>query len=311
MFQNKNLVNLIAELLGFQKSSSSNKVEVEYNCPKCDNNNNKFNLVVNVKKMAFHCWACGYKGTTRQIAHDYGDGEQQERMSKISGGIFIPNKEVVEKIDMGEFRSMKFSWNDSIHYLSAKKYLASRKIDQKMVERWDICYAETGKYANRIIIPSKDTSGRVQYFIARSFYGERQSYMNPEIEKSHFIFGESFIDWKKPLFITEGVFDAMVLYNAVPILGSNISHNRKLLNKIHEHKPRIILAMDEDAYGTSMVRVAKYLRNLGVDVYIMKHLCYNDLSEAFEKEGRSHIIKMIRGAKRFDELDIALEGLVN
>ena len=38
--------------------------------------------------------------------------------------------------------------------------------------------------------------------------------------KTNFIFNEHFVDWNKPLFLVEGVFDAIMLRrNAVPILG--------------------------------------------------------------------------------------------
>ena len=53
---------------------------------------------------------------------------------------------------------------------------------------WKIGYCPDGDYKQRIIIPSFDMKGNLNYFIARSYTsGEWQKYKNPPAEKD-FIF---------------------------------------------------------------------------------------------------------------------------
>jgi len=313
MFHNKKLVDLISELFGYPRRYDHGIVETEFNCPKCDNNRNKFNLVVNTDNLVFHCWACGYRGKTKKLFYDYGTTEQQSRYSSIIFGLEITpstGKIIEESLSLGSFRSLKVEWKDSLNYKAAMKYLMDRKIDDKLIDKWDICYAENGKYADRIIVPSRALDGRVEYFIARSFFNDKFKYKNPKSRKSTVIFGDKFIDWKKPVILTEGVFDAMVLYNAVPILGTSIKGNTKLLKTIMKNKTPIIIGFDDDKVGIdARNRTAKYLKNLGVDIYIIKDNCYNDLAEAYQKAGKKYIIQLIRSAKQYDELEMALDTI--
>jgi len=310
MFRHKKLVNLIAEIFGFPRNYDHGSVEVEYNCPHCDKGGNKFNLVVNTDIRIFHCWACDYRGKVERIFYDYGSDRQKTsyRLLKKNKGLFNDEKKE-SVVELTGFRSMKFEWKDSLSYYAAVRYLRTRNIDFNLIDKWDICYAETGKYKDRIIVPSKNLDGRVDYFVARDIFDtQKMKYNNPPIDKAGIIFGEKFIDWKKPLFLTEGVFDAMAMYNAVPILGVNIKVNKKLLRMILKNKTRVILGFDKDATKEEST-VAKYLKNFGIDVYIIEHNCYNDLAEVFEKDGKSGIIELIQNSKPYDELEMAVADL--
>ena len=309
------VVDLISEVLGFPRRYDNSIEEVEYCCPRCDNGRNKFNLVLNLYKGVFHCWACEYKGRVDKIVKMYGDANQAKRLQKIIAGLnksSFENEGVDdEALSLDEFRSLRSAWNDSLHYRAAMKYLKKRGITQDIIDKWDICYAESGKYAARIIIPSKSINGKVEYFIARDIYGtSKLKYKNPRSRKQSVIFGERFIDWTKPVILTEGVFDAIVLYNAVPILGTKIVGNDKLIKKIMENKTPIILGFDQDQVGMrERIGVAKFLEKLGSKLYIISDNEYNDLSEAFEKRGKYYIMELIKGAEPFDELEMKVRLL--
>ena len=53
--------------------------------------------------------------------------------------------------------------------MSAKslKYLKQRCITQREIIRYQIGYCDDGLYQNRVIIPSYDKEGNINYFIAR------------------------------------------------------------------------------------------------------------------------------------------------
>jgi len=152
----------------------------------------------------------------------------------------------------------------------------------------------------------------MEYFVARDIFDtQKLKYKNPQSRKAEIIFGEKFVDWSKPVVLTEGVFDALVLYNAVPLLGSKISGHKKLLMKIFENKTPIILGFDEDDAGKlANIEIGKYLLNLGVSIYSIKGNEYGDLAKAYEIAGKEYIIGLIRKAQPFDELDLIISELL-
>ena len=103
----------------------------------------------------------------------------------------------------------------------AFKYLQRRGVTEEDILKWKIGYCFSGEYRNRIIIPSFDEDGDCSYFIARSYSGDSYKYKNPRASKD-IVFNELFIDWNSDLVLVEGVFDALVAGNAVPILGSTL-----------------------------------------------------------------------------------------
>lgn len=313
MYYNKQLVDLLSEILGFPKRYTHGLVELEFNCPSC--RNNKFNLAVNTDKKKFQCWACEYRGTIDKIVKEFGTIPQRRLYETIVSNSRIQiskQNSKVEPISIGSFRSMKHEWKDSLDFYAAKRYLATRKIDPLLIAKWDICYAEDGPYSNRVIIPSKRLDGKVEYFVARDFYDtDRYKYKNPPLRKSEIIFGEKFIDWKKPVILTEGVFDAIVLPNSVPILGSKIEGNTKLIKTIVANRTPIIIGFDEDKTGLrGKKKVGKYLESLGITLYLLPENEYNDLAKAYQMKGKDYLISLIRGAKKYDEMDLAIKSLM-
>ena len=65
--------------------------------------------------------------------------------------------------------------------------------------------------------------------------------------KDFLIFNESLIDWKKDIYLVEGVFDSFFLDNSICLLGKYINDNlwEKLYTKA---KKDIIVCLDGDAY---------------------------------------------------------------
>ena len=82
-----------------------------------------------------------------------------------------------------------------------------------------------------IIIPTYDEDGILNYFTARSFEKEPYvKYRNPSVSRD-IIPNEHLINWRLPIIICEGLFDAIAIKrNAIPLLGKNLQHN--LLMKI-------------------------------------------------------------------------------
>jgi hypothetical protein len=51
----------------------------------------------------------------------------------------------------------------------ALAYLKKRNVTKQDILKYNIGYCDSGQYNNMIIIPSYDSTGRLNYFTARSF----------------------------------------------------------------------------------------------------------------------------------------------
>ena len=74
-----------------------------------------------------------------------------------------------------------------------------------------------------VIIPSYDSEGKLNFFVGRSYYKDATiRHKNPKVSKNIIGF-ESTINWKMPIVIVEGAFDAIaVKRNAIPLFGKKI-----------------------------------------------------------------------------------------
>ncbi len=120
------------------------------------------------------------------------------------------------------------------------------------VEEYNIGFCDNGSHSNRIVVPSYDKSGELNYYVARSWIPfTKAKYKNPEAEKDKIIFNEHLIDWSQDIFLVEGVFDAFFLPNSIPMLGKHLSSLlfETLYNKA---KKNIIVSLDGDAFNNSI-----------------------------------------------------------
>ena len=117
-------------------------------------------------------------------------------------------------------------------------YLKKRRIGPKEILRYSIGYCESGIYSNRIIIPSYDSEGTLNFFVGRDFYSSKMKYRNSPTTKDIIGF-DLFINWDEPIILCEGVFDAMAFKrNAIPLFGKTVM--KTLQKKIIESRVKII-----------------------------------------------------------------------
>jgi len=164
------------------------------------------------------------------------------------------------------------------------KYLKERGITTKQIKEYKIGYCAYGEYRGRIIIPSFDDDGDCNYFIARTYQDDSYRYKNPPIAKSKIIFNELLIDFKKPVTIVEGVFDALKAgHNAVPLLGSTLSNRSTLRKKIVDNNSTVYLALDADALKKQNKIIESLLKD-NIKVYVIDTKGYEDIAEMPLKE---------------------------
>jgi len=148
-----------------------------------------------------------------------------------------------------------------------------------MIQRYSIGYCEEGKYANRVIFPSYDQKGQLNYFTARAIYDSMGlKYLTPRASKIELIFNELFLDFSEPIILTEGVFDSIRIENAIPLLGSTLSRHSLLFKRIVESKPLVYVALDKDAKQKAL-KIIKQLSEWNVDTKYVDLNKWNDLGE--------------------------------
>lgn len=74
----------------------------------------------------------------------------------------------------------------SLTSLPAKRYLRERGISKEDILFWKIGYAVSGEYAGRVIIPSFNMDGKVNYFVARTYEKDWKRYLNPPTPKRYY-----------------------------------------------------------------------------------------------------------------------------
>ena len=250
---NSKKIEILKDVLGEYYTSSNEKL---FFCPKCKHHKKK--LSINLEKDKFKCWICDWSGKSiRRIIQRYGNYVQQKTWNELSGvieiteyeKIFLANEKIEEKIEPinlpQEFQSL-CNREVGLSSLPARRYLRDRGISKEDILFWKMGYAVSGEYAGRIIVPSFNLDGKVDYFIARTYNNDWKRYMNPPTPKD-IIFNELYVDWTSDITIVEGVFDAVKAKNAIPILGSTLREGSRLFRELIRHDPAIYIALDPDA----------------------------------------------------------------
>lgn len=249
--------DIVRTILGDEVGGDRN--QMEFDCPVCshdikglDHGDGKGNLAVNIPKGVYKCWACGdeegTKGSLRKMIKLWGTKEQLKLYD-----FFRPAPKKKEKRKdpplalPKEFIRFKDSNPALIPHKQALKYLYGRGITDEMILKHDLGYAATGDYGGRIIFPSYDAKGKLNFFVGRTWHDKtKNKYKNPPNGKESIIFNEWLIDFNKDIYLVEGVFDSIFLDNSIPLLGKVL--NEVLLGILYEKaKGDIVIVLDGDA----------------------------------------------------------------
>lgn len=272
MHNNGLLLNLLEQVLGSSYRLQNN--ETAFHCPKCSHRKKK--LQINLVTGRAHCWVCNFSAhTIPQLLRKVNASQAVIKEAlKLLGEYktYVHDKNEVTKWNVSLPSCFKPLWEkpkgDDIVYKHAVKYLMDRKISMRDVTRYGIGYCSDSQYANRIIVPSYDSTGKLNYFIARDIFpNSKMKYKNPPMSKNVVIF-ELLINWKMPIVLCEGVFDAIAIKrNAIPLLGKFPS--RTLIKRLISEKVKCVyIALDEDAKKDA-IKLAEFLISYGITPLMM------------------------------------------
>lgn len=315
------VISVLNNFLGKPKNTSSlhNTNQYEYNCPsnKCKNDVDKFNLAFNSEKNIYKCWKCKDSGFVHKLVQKYGTREDIKRLELIlpahkNSFVNVFRKKTTNygtiTCPLPEGYTLITKTAKSPSHRSALKYLIEdRCLSFNELIDFNIGYTEVGYYRNRVIIPSFNEQGNVNFFQARSFIKKiNPPYYNPDKkafkdkvvpEVFDIIFNEKNINWDIPIYLVEGVFDAFRIPNSIPMLGKTPSWY--LISKIVEHNSTVVVCLDDDAIQDG-VDIYQQLSFLGIDVYFVDLSGLGDISYHYEKNGKQAIIDLLQTRKKID-----------
>jgi DNA primase len=282
-------LKILNKILG---SSYNKGPEALFYCPSCDHHKRK--LSVNIEKNVFKCWVCDWSGkNVYRIVRKYGDIDSkyewrsfhdQVEVEGFADKLFAQDHvKYQQTIDLPpEFISLanKKLPTTSIYPLN---YLKSRGIGKQDIIRWKIGYCSSGKYGGRVIIPSFNLDGNVNFFVSRAYDNDWKKYVNPDISKD-IVFNHPYVDFDEDLVLVEGVFDAIKAGdNSVPLLGSTLNENSELFYNIVKNDTPVYLALDPDASKKTNRLISLFLR-YDIEIKMVKVLPYGDVGEMTKEQ---------------------------
>ena len=294
------IISLLESVMGRGKINSNDNIA--FLCPFC--NHNKKKMEVNIVTQYWHCWVCNAAGRKLPILFRKLH-VQREKVAKL-----------VELLDDVEWKPTKTTTDTPVlqlpegyrplwklqemspEFRNAIHYLKGRGIGIHDILKYRIGYCRKGSYKGKIIIPSYDANGSLNYFVARAYYTEdKWKHKNPPASKDIVGF-ELHINWNMPIILVEGAFDAITIKrNVIPLFGKTISNTLK--KRIVEKGVRkIYICLDLDARKQAL-ETAQYFMANGLDVYFVD-ITGKDPSElGFEK-----ITNILNMTEKMSEIEL-------
>jgi len=303
------LIFLVEDILGPHRPTKKDNPQKYFHCksPQCIHNHDKFHLAYNAEKRVFKCFKCENKGSIQRLVSYYGGKTHSEKL-KLILPYHIPQSYFDRpKVDFANVtcelpKEYLPLWKkrDSFKYRQALDYVINtRKITMEQIKEYNIGYTEEGNRKLRIIIPSYNSSGKVNYYEARAYWDKiKMNYIKPDNpNKDDVIFFENRVNWDLPVFLVEGVFDALRVPNAIPMLGKIPSYY--LISKLLEHNSRVILCLDEDAIKEAY-EIYEDFSSLGLDMYFIDMSGRKDISKIFEDNGKKAIVDLLKRIQKLN-----------
>jgi len=304
--------NVFQDVNGLQVSE-----QLQVNCPRCQERDGlaypdgKFNLEINTAKRRFRCWKCDepkFSGSLGRLVRIFGtkiDYDLYKSYEEIYGDYIAEEDDdreyaaVILPKEMILFSQME---SGNLDHFEAYNYLLNeRKISREIMLKYRLGFCTEGKYAKRIIVPSYDQNGEINYFVGRTYDPtvKKKKYDNPRSDKDRIIFNEGFVNWDSTVYLVEGAFEMLSFpVNIIPMLGKTLSTT--LFLKLKEMKPNVVVLLDPDAYK-DCIELYYQLHTIYVDceerVKIVKLPTNDDLDELRRNHGQDAVIKALRTAR--------------
>jgi hypothetical protein len=253
--------DLLRSKLVLGKSSASGFYSLK--CPICNDYQERLGIKFDNHHIIFNCFNCQFKSVFDENSKFMdkkfkemlkGLGISLDEVQRLLDKQLVLKKEPdiitldnIQKVNLFTpevtlpLSCVKLS-NDNFPMIN--RYLKSRKL---CYNDYPFYGSTERKYSNRLIIPFYRYS-KIIYWQARSIFNEKPRYLNCSNSKEAVLFNieQLYIKSEDPLFITEGVFDALHV-NGVSIIGSVL--NKAKIELLKQSKRDLIFVVDHDRNG--------------------------------------------------------------
>lgn len=333
--ETKHIYNILVYLFGEskQRSFSTNETQYQFNSPWATEENNgipdnKYNLEISLSLGKYHDWANDYGGNISSLIKRWGNSELLSQYFEVirelkeakyySIELFKDNEQAFNGIQSDILLPFSFT-KINIKNCKRKKltdYLEKRKITQDIIDFYNIGYTtwdeDDWTLKDRIIVPSYDDSGTINFWVGRDFsgYDKKTKYKNCTADKKEIIFQESHIQWNADIFLVEGALDCIYYPNAISLLGKSLKSDCLLYKKLLEKaNANITICLDGDTTKEETKKIYSLLNTGRLTdkiwyIDLKNDTQYKDFGEIYEAEGKEGIINVIKKRKKFKEVEL-------
>lgn len=260
---------------------STNGINFDVRCPICaPTDPSKKKLSIRTDTSANHCWVCGWKSRTIvPLIRKYGSQEQLSQFKELFGisdgdsqGQLVTGEKQQKKLELPkDFQLLTLANVSDPDVKAAWRYVVSRGLTENDAWYFKFGVSNEPRWKRRVIMPSFDSEGNLNYFTARAIDKDRKpKYDNPDVDKNPVVFNDINLDWSKQIVLVEGPFDLVKCpENTTAILGSDLDERQEVFNKILLHNTPVALALDGDMWETKMPKIYKKLEEYNVDVVVV------------------------------------------
>lgn len=334
----KRIYDILRLILGESKQGDFNVNETQYqfNSPWITEENGgipdgKYNLEISLSLGKYHDWSTENGGNisrlikkwgTKELLNEYFNIIKEVKESRYYDlELFKDNGE-----DLGYYNQLKLPLTfKKIDLKTCRKkklleYLEERKLTQDIIDFYNLGYTtwdeEDWQMKDRIIIPSYNSDGDLNFWVGRDFINNKQSkkvkYKNCKADKNKIIFQEDKIQWNNDIILVEGGVDALIYPNCIALLGKVLKKENEIYKQLYEKaNANVTICLDGDTDITETKRIYNLLntgrlRNKIWYIDLKNDSQYKDFGEIFENEGKEGIIKIYKKRKQFSEIDLLI-----
>jgi|TARA_R110000868_G_scaffold103107_3_gene283989 hypothetical protein len=269
------LLELLESVLGKSKKTSGDNYA--FYSPFVDHYKPKLEINIRINSKAdnpWHCWISDERGKTikslfkklrvsKQSWDDY--NSIFNKLNRYSSEYDV--SDVVEQVQLPKEFHPLYESSNSTKRKHALHYLLNRGFRVEDIVKYNIGYCEEGEYRDKVIIPSYDERGKLNFFVGRSFYQTQYKHKNPKVSKDIIGF-DLLVNWDTPIILCEGVFDAIAIRrNAIPLFGKSIQS--ELEKKIIGNSvKKLYICLDSDALKNAL-GLAKKFMSYGIQTHLV------------------------------------------
>ena len=258
------LTSIIDRIERKYKSRRADARNIAIDCPWCGEHSYKFHLAVETRvprgkrAPSFKCWKCDKHGSIYRllkfigITLEFDDVEYlYEEEPSLFDELTDSSEEDTTIVELPEDCLKLTKDNTSFACEGAIDYVLNRGLTLDDIERYNLHFCTSGRYSNRVIIPSYTKAGVLTFFSGRSIFAnvERKS-LNPDkdligIGKADILHNIQHNIDKEVVIINEGQFDVMTS-DGVGLFGKILSEAQLRL-LISLDAKQFVIMLDGDA----------------------------------------------------------------